>query len=57
MEVLERDLKLIAHQQDRLLNVRLFDEIDADTYSSKSVQLRDREAELRLAVEACSRSP
>jgi DNA invertase Pin-like site-specific DNA recombinase len=55
-EVLERDLKLVTQQQERLLNLRLLDEINTDTYSRKSVELRDREAELRLAAEACSRN-
>ena len=32
-------------QQDRLLNLRLLDEIEADTFASKNTELRDRLAE------------
>ena len=52
---LDRQLIQITTQQDRLLNLRLNDEIEAGTYSQKSTELRDREAKLRLQIEACSR--
>lgn len=39
----------------RDFNLRLMDEISSETYSAKSTKLRDREAKLRLEVEACSR--
>ena len=45
-----------SQQQERLLNLRLRDEIDADDVQPQSVELRDREAELRLAMEACRRN-
>ena len=55
LQELDRQLAQITAQQDRLLNLRLNDEIEADTYGRKSTELRDREAKLRLQVEACSR--
>jgi len=55
LQALEREIAQVVQQQDRLLNLRLLDEIDGDTYSHKSTELRDREAKLRLQVEACSR--
>src|SRR3982751_1044585 len=42
--------------QGQLLNLRLLEEIDAETYAAKAQQLRDEEADLRLRIEACSRS-
>jgi site-specific DNA recombinase len=56
LEALERDRKLVTLQQDRLLNLRLLDEIDAEIYNRKPVELRDREAELRLGMAARSRN-
>ena len=53
---LERQIAETLGQQDRLLNLRLSDQIDHATYGRKSTELRDREAKLRLQVEACSRS-
>lgn len=55
LQELERQLTQVVKQQDGLLNLRLLDEINADTYGRKSAELRDREAKLRLQVEACSR--
>jgi hypothetical protein len=46
----------VLEQQDRLLNLRLLDEITADTYAEKATELRDEEAGLRLEIEACSRA-
>jgi len=55
LQELDRQLAQVVQQQDRLLNLRLLDEINADTYGLKSAELREREAKLRLQVEACSR--
>jgi hypothetical protein len=52
---LNRQITKIVQQQDRLLNLRLMDEISTETFAAKSTELRDREAKLRLEVEACSR--
>ena len=41
--------------QQQLLNLRLPEEIDADTCSEKARELRDEEAELRLEIDRCSR--
>jgi site-specific DNA recombinase len=45
----------IVRQQGQLLNLRLLEEIDADTYAAKAQELRDEEAGLRLEIERCSR--
>lgn len=54
-EELNRQLTQIVNKQDRLLNLRLHDEIDAETFSRKSTELRDQEASVKLQVEVCSR--
>ncbi len=53
---LQRQLSQVRQQQDRLVNLRLADEIDADTYARKGTELRDRVAGLELQLQACSRS-
>ena len=53
---LKRQLTALEGQQDRLLNLRLADEIDADAFAAKRRELRDREAALKLAVEVADRS-
>ncbi len=45
---LQRQLSQVRGQQDRLVNLRLADEIDADTYAKKNTELRDRVATLEL---------
>ena len=52
---LQRELTLVRQQQTRLLNLRLLEEIDADTFASKGTELRDRIAQLTLQVEASDR--
>ena len=52
---LNRQLTLVVQQQDRLVNLRLLDEIEADTYAAKATELRDRAADLRLQLEAAGR--
>lgn len=46
----------VTRLQQQLLNLRLLEEIDADTFASKARELRDEEAELKLEMERCSRS-
>jgi hypothetical protein len=41
--------------QGHWLNLRLLEEIDADTYACKAQELRDEETELRLNFERCRR--
>jgi site-specific DNA recombinase len=45
----------VVRLQAQLLNLRLLEEINADTFASKSRDLRDEEAELQLEIERCSR--
>jgi site-specific DNA recombinase len=52
---LNRQLTLLRRQQDQLLNMRLLDEIDQDTFAAKGTKLRDRIAQLTLEVGACDR--
>lgn len=52
---LQRQVSAIRKQQDELLNLRLLGEIDSDTFAAKSTELRDREANLNLRIEACGR--
>ena len=55
----DRDLKNrhteVVRLQAQLLNLRLLEEIEADTYAEKARELRDEEAELRLEMDRCSR--
>lgn len=50
-----REITRVQEQQDRLLNLRLADEIDADTFARKSTELRDRMASAELRAEAANR--
>lgn len=52
---LQKELSQLREQQDRLLNLRLLDEIDADTFASKGTELRDRMAQVSLYMEAADR--
>jgi site-specific DNA recombinase len=45
----------IIEQQERLLTLRLADEIDAETFARKATELRDKAADLRLHLEAADR--
>lgn len=52
---LQEDLVRLRDQQNRLLNLRLLEEIDAETFATKNTELRDRTAQLQLEIEACDR--
>jgi len=52
---LNRQISGLREQEERLLNLRLLEEIDGSTYSRKSTELRDRVAQLSLQIEACDR--
>ena len=54
-EEMKRRHSAIVDQQKRLLNLRLLEEIDSDTYAEKATELRDEEARLRFELEASSR--
>lgn len=45
----------VRDQQNRLLNLRMLEEIDADTFASASGDLRDREAEFKLEIDVADR--
>ncbi len=53
---LMRQLTLLANQQDRLLNMRLGDQIDEDTFAAKHTELRDRTASIKLQIDVLDRS-
>ena len=49
---LQRQVRLVAQQQDRLLNVHLAGQIDAETFAGKHDVLRDRMASLEVQLKA-----
>jgi site-specific DNA recombinase len=55
IQQLQRELTQLRQQQDRLLNLRLLEEIGTDTFAAKSTELRDRVAQLTLQLEAADR--
>jgi site-specific DNA recombinase len=53
---LQRQESLIVAQQDRLLNLRIDDQVDQDTFAAKQTQLRDRLAKIKLQLDVLDRS-
>src|SRR5262249_44756037 len=53
---LQRQKTLLVQQQDRLLNMRLADEIDTETCAKKHTELRDGLATIKLQLDAVDRS-
>lgn len=53
---LSRRLSVLRNQQDRLLNLRLLDEIEDETYGRKNVELLDQIAETKLLLDKQERS-
>jgi site-specific DNA recombinase len=49
-------VSLIVAQQDRLLNLRINDQIDQDTFAGKQTQLRDRLPKIKLQLDVLDRS-
>ncbi len=49
-------MTMLRQQQDQLLNLRLLNEIDADTFARKDTEFRDRMAKLTLELESADRS-
>jgi len=49
-ERIKRQLAQVKRQKDRLLDMRLTEEIDGDTFAAKHRELRDREAKLTLQI-------
>ena len=55
-EELLRQSSLLVAQQDRLLNLRLGEEVDQDTFARKHTELRDRLASIKLQLDVLDRS-
>ena len=53
---LKRQVASLSSQQDRLLNLRLSEEIDEQTFAGKSQELRDRRANLEFQLESRNHS-
>lgn len=53
---LTRQHSLSLQQQSRLLDLRLADQIDEDTFASKQTELRDRIASLKVQIDSVTRS-
>ncbi|MGD9645990.1 MAG: recombinase family protein [Pirellulales bacterium] len=53
---LQRQETLLVNQQDRLLNLRLSEDIDQETFAKKQTELRDRLASIKLQLDVVDRS-
>ena len=53
---LTRQHSLLMNQQAKLLDMRLNDQLDQDTFAEKQTQLRDRIASIKLQLDAVGRS-
>ncbi|MBA4030437.1 MAG: recombinase family protein [Planctomyces sp.] len=53
---LQRQATLLVAQQDRLLNLRIEDQIDEPTFQRKQIELRDRLASIKLQLDVLDRS-
>ena len=53
---LQRQASLLVAQQDRLVNLRIDDQIDQDTFARKQTELRDRLASIKLQLDVIDRS-
>ena len=53
---LTRQETLIIQQQDRLLNMRLADDIDQEVFARKHTEMRDRLASIKLQLDVLDRS-
>lgn len=51
-----RQSSLLVEQQDRLLNLRLAEDVDQDTFARKHTELRDRLASIKLQLDVVDRS-
>jgi len=52
---LNRQFARIEGQRNQLLNLRLLEEIDADTFAAKDMELRDRAARIKLQTDTLDR--
>tara|TARA_Y100001954_G_C15826639_1_gene612529 strand:+ start:7384 stop:8967 length:1584 start_codon:yes stop_codon:yes gene_type:complete len=53
---LNRQLTNLRNQQEQLLNLRLLQEIEDDTFKSKNAQLRERMDQVKLQIDVTDRS-
>ncbi len=53
---LQRQETLLVQQQDRLLNLRLSEDVDQETFARKHTELRDRLASIKLQLDDVDRS-
>ncbi len=53
---LQRQASLLVAQQDRLLNLRLGEEVDRETFARKHTELRDRLSSIKLQLDVVDRS-
>ena len=53
---INRQLTSLRDQKDRLLNLRLMDEIDEQTFAAKNTEFRDRIAQLTMQLDTDDRS-
>lgn len=53
---LQRQAALLVQQQDRLLNLRLAESIDEETFGHKQLELRDGPASIKLQLDVLDRS-
>jgi len=53
---IQRQITLTIQQQDRLLDLRLGEEVDTEIFAKKQLDLRDRLARLKLQLDALDRS-
>lgn len=53
---LQRQETLLVQQQDRLLNMRLADDIEQEAFARKSTEFRDRLSGIKLQLDALDRS-
>ncbi|WP_437203007.1 recombinase family protein [Planctomicrobium sp. SH664] len=53
---LTRQQTLLSKQQDRLINMRLNEELDQDLFAKKHQQIRDRMASIKLQLDVLDRS-
>lgn len=52
---LQRQETLLVQQQDRLLNLRISDDVDQETFARKHTGIRDRLASIKLQLDALDR--
>ena len=53
---LNRQVTLLRQQQDRLLNLRLDEQVEQETFAAKQTELRDRLAKIQLQLDVLERS-